>query len=191
MIVLLVIQPVFDNQETKPSLANSELLKNHVYQLSETIPQESDTGNRLELSAQYIYLQLLKYSKNISFQDYDVQGVMYRNIVVDIKGQNQCGLYVVGAHFDTYHDLPGADDNISGVAGLIELLHLFSNVQPLCDIQLVAYTLEEPPYFRSDFMGSYIHAKSLKDKNVNVKAMLSLEMIGYFDDEIGSQEYPL
>ncbi len=190
VVLLLVTQPVFTDQNYRPSLANSEYLKSHVYHLSQTIPQEADDGYRLDVSAEYIFSQLSKYNNNIHYQNFDVQGVTYRNIVVDIKGKTQCGTYVIGAHYDTYDDLPGADDNISGVAGLIELLRLYSKNKPKCDIQIVAYTLEEPPYFRSEYMGSYIHAKSLYDNNIDVKAMLSMEMIGYFNDEIGSQEYP-
>ena len=191
VVLLMVIQPVFTETNIKPSLTLEKNLKDNVYHLSETLPNEVEEGYRLDMSAEYIYSQLSLYNDNVQYQDFDVQDVTYRNVVVAIKGNHECGTYVIGAHFDTYGDLPGADDNISGVAGLIELTRLFSKTQPNCDIQLVAYTLEEPPYFRSEFMGSYIHAKSLNDKNIDVKAMLSLEMIGYFDDEVGSQNYPI
>lgn len=189
--LVLVVQPVFNDTNYKLALANPELLKKEVYHLSQTIPQETDDGFRLDASAEYIFSQLSQYNKNVSYQNFDVQGATYRNIVATIDGEEQCGTYVIGAHYDTYDELPGADDNISGVAGLIELTRLYSKSKPKCDIQIVAYTLEEPPYFRSDYMGSYIHAKSLYDNNIEVKAMFSLEMIGYFNDDMGSQDYPV
>jgi len=189
--LLLVTQPVFTGTNLKPSLSLEKNLKSNVYYLSETLPSEVEEGFRLDESAKYIFSELTQYSPNTRYQDFDVQGVTYRNVVVDIKGEIECGTYVIGAHFDTYGDLPGADDNISGVAGLIELTRLFSKNKPKCDLQMVAYTLEEPPYFRSEYMGSYVHAKSLYDNNIDVKAMLSLEMIGYFSDEAGSQNYPV
>jgi Zn-dependent M28 family amino/carboxypeptidase len=106
---------------------------------------------------------------------------------------------VVGAHYDAAGPYPGADDNASGVAGLIELAHLLGtsvgtsvgktalNTQ----VELVAFTLEEPPYFASSAMGSAVHAQSLRRQRVPVRAMLALEMIGYFSDAPGSQQFPL
>jgi Zn-dependent M28 family amino/carboxypeptidase len=86
--------------------------------------------------------------------------------------------------------LPGADDNASGVAGLLELAPLLSNSEFPIQVELVAYTLEEPPFFRSEAMGSAVHAASLKRQGVVVRAMFSLEMIGYFSDEPSSQKFP-
>ena len=97
---------------------------------------------------------------------------------------------VVGAHYDVCGYQQGADDNASGVAGLLELARLLQNQKLNFRIELVAYTLEEPPFFRTKNMGSYIHAKSLSDAKVNVLGMISLEMIGYFKDEKGTQDYP-
>lgn len=85
----------------------------------------------------------------------------------------------------------GADDNASGVVALLELARQFKNITKEYNIELVAYTLEEPPYFKTQNMGSYIHAKSLKDNNREVLGMISIEMIGYFKDYKKSQDYPL
>ncbi|HZG51707.1 MAG TPA: M28 family peptidase, partial [Pyrinomonadaceae bacterium] len=87
--------------------------------------------------------------------------------------------------------LPGADDNASGVAGLIELAYLLGGTPPAVRVELVAFALEEPPYFRSPFMGSAVHAASLRAQGFAVRAMLSLEMIGYFSDQPDSQHYPV
>lgn len=102
-------------------------------------------------------------------------------------------IMVVGAHFDVCGEQAGADDNASGVAGLLELARLLIEKRPTLKypVNLVAFTLEEPNYYDTEWMGSYVFAKALKDAGVRVRAMLSLEMIGYFSDKEYSQNYPL
>ncbi len=97
---------------------------------------------------------------------------------------------VVGAHYDAAGPYPGADDNASGVAGLIELAHLLGKATLPLRVELVAFTLEEPPHFATFQMGSAVHAASLKKQGVSVRLMVSLEMIGYFSDASGSQGFP-
>src|SRR5262249_47462178 len=97
---------------------------------------------------------------------------------------------VLGAHYDTCGVQPGADDNASGVAAILELARCFQAAPPPIPIELCAYCLEEPPYFRTPDMGSAVHARSLKERGVDVKAMFSLEMLGYYSDRRGSQRYP-
>ena len=99
-------------------------------------------------------------------------------------------LLVVGAHYDTVSTTPGADDNASGVAGLLELARLLAGSPP-SDLRLVAFCPEEPPAFRSSLMGSYVYAAGLKQHKVLLQGMICLEMIGYFVDTAGSQSYPL
>ena len=94
------------------------------------------------------------------------------------------------AHYDTAGAKPGADDNASGVAGLIELAHLLSRASLPMRVELVAFPLEEPPFFRTAYMGSAIHAASLKRQGIAVRVMFSLEMIGYFSDAADSQTFP-
>jgi Zn-dependent M28 family amino/carboxypeptidase len=98
---------------------------------------------------------------------------------------------VVGAHYDAFGPYPAADDNASGVAGLIELAYLLGQHPPALAVELVAFTLEEPPYFRTAEMGSAVHAQSLKAAGVTVRVMFSLEMIGYFSDAPDSQRFPV
>lgn len=190
-LVTLVVQPVMADKEHKKPLAQTDTLKKVVYTLSETLPKKTPVANLLDVKAEYLFNQAKKFHNIVSYQPYDVQGVEYKNVVVKFKGTQSCGTYVIGAHFDTEENLPGADDNSSGSAGLLELVRLFAQNPPKCDVELVFFNLEEPPYFRTEYMGSYIHAKSLKDNNIDVVMMLSLEMIGYFSDEVGSQAYPV
>ncbi len=191
-VLALVTQPVFtssNNHETRTSIEN---LKAHVKMLSQTILAKYSEEENLNQKAAFISAEIAKHTSNFHEQVYAVDGVSYKNIVVTFDGANSdCKTTVIGAHYDTYDYLPGADDNSSGTAGLLELVRLFSNKPPQCDLQLVFYTLEEPPYFRTEHMGSYIHAKSLSDNNIKVNQMISLEMIGYFSDEVGSQAYPV
>ena len=94
---------------------------------------------------------------------------------------------IIGAHYDSFEDTPGADDNASGVAGLLELARLFGIHPPDREIELVAFATEEPPFFRTQQMGSYIHAKNLADSGIELTGVLILEMIGYFTDAPKSQ----
>lgn len=168
-----------------------ENLLKHVKTLSSELPERSDDVDKLDVSAKYILNKFTEYSNDVYLQEYDVWGIPYNNVISNYGNSNCNGLYIIGAHYDAYNGLPGADDNASGVAGLIELARLFSISPTACAVQLVAYALEEPPYFRSEDMGSFYHAKSLSENKVKVELMVALEMIGYFSDEENSQQYPL
>ncbi|HEX2236918.1 MAG TPA: M28 family peptidase, partial [Gammaproteobacteria bacterium] len=123
-------------------------------------------------------------------QPYELNGKTYRNIIASF-GPETDERIVVGAHYDSVAaNVPGADDNASGVAGLIELARLLGQATLPMKIELVAYTLEEGQHFRTQRMGSAVHAHSLKERGVPVRAMLSLEMLGYFTDVPDSQHYP-
>lgn len=188
----LVTQPVTEDNTTEwKGQVDKNLLKKHVKTLSSILPHRSVDVDELNHSAKYIYKELKKYSIDVKYQKYSVMGVNYYNVIATFGPKYIDSLYVVGAHYDSFDGLPGADDNASGVAGIIELARLFSLKAPPVSIQLVAFSLEEPPYFRTDDMGSYVHAKSLHDDSVNVALMISLEMIGYFSEVDHSQKYPV
>jgi len=119
------------------------------------------------------------------------QGNEYKNIMASYNSAKKKRL-IVGAHYDVAGNQPGADDNASAVAGLLETARMVFANKPTLDyrIDFVAYCLEEPPFFGSDSMGSYVHAKSLYDDKVDVVGMICYEMIGYFSDEPNSQPFP-
>lgn len=144
----------------------------------------------LNAVADYISLHFNKYADSVYYQSYIVKGKTYKNVVA-VFGSEHTKTVVVGAHYDVCGDQDGADDNATGTVGLLELAKLLKAKKLNYRIELVAYTLEEPPYFRTDYMGSYIHAKSLKDEQRDVYGMFCLEMIGYFDDAKKSQDYPI
>ncbi len=125
-------------------------------------------------------------------QKWEAEGNEYKNIIASWQKEKKRRL-IIGAHYDVAGDQPGADDNASAVAGLLETARLVSEHHPELDfgIDFVAYCLEEAPFFTTKEMGSYIHAKSLFDSQVDVIGMICYEMIGYFSDEPGSQTFPV
>lgn len=192
VLVFLLMQPTFESRKSvSDGFAKPEKLKQIVKFLSDDLAKHPNPMARLELTRQYIESQFSNLGLESRLQSFEVEGQTYSNVIVDIPSKKDCPLVVIGAHYDTYHNLPGADDNASGVAALIELGGALSRSNKVrCPIQLVAYANEEPPFFRTPGMGSYVHAKSLKDEGIEISFMLSLETLGYFSDEEGSQLYP-
>ncbi|MBI3890821.1 MAG: M20/M25/M40 family metallo-hydrolase [Candidatus Wallbacteria bacterium] len=96
----------------------------------------------------------------------------------------------IGAHYDSVSGSPGADDNASGVAALLELSRALAATPPRRDVRFVAFVNEEPPFFTTDAMGSRVYARAARRRGDRIDAMLSLECLGYYDDRPGSQRYP-
>lgn len=140
----------------------------------------------------YIQDYFLNAGLLVELQKWQVHGQEYVNVIAYYNPGKDSRL-VVGAHYDVCGDQPGADDNASAVAGLLETARQLSLHQPQLDytIELVAYCLEEPPYFGTEHMGSFVHARSLFEAAISVKGMICYEMIGYFSDTPGSQSYPI
>lgn len=170
---------------------DSTLVKKHVVALTKTPKyRNSENVDQLDSIANYIKNDFAKYCDSVSFQEFKVDGKVYKNVIASF-GTELKKRIIVGAHYDVCGAQDGADDNATGTTALLELARLLKGEKLNYRIDLVAYTLEEPPYFRTENMGSYIHAKYLKDKNIDVFGMVSVEMIGYFDDAPDSQNYPL
>jgi len=145
----------------------------------------------LEKACSYISDEFARYGYKPVEQKWEAEGNEYKNIIASYREDKKRRL-IVGAHYDVAGDQEGADDNASAVAGLLETARLISENQPEMDygIDFVAYNLEEAPFFTTEKMGSFIHAKSLYDTGVDVLGMICYEMIGYFSDEPGSQKFP-
>ncbi|WP_426060643.1 M28 family peptidase [Hymenobacter sp. B1770] len=145
----------------------------------------------LNKAADYIKGCFEKLRGKVSEQAFTADGRRYRNIIASF-GPPEAERIIVGAHYDVCGDQPGADDNASAVAGLLETARLLHLKNPVLKhrIDFVAYPNEEPPYFATEHMGSAVHAKALHANKVKVRAMLCYEMIGYFSDEPGSQHFP-
>ena len=170
--------------------ADPTALSRHITYLS-SLSRHHENPAGLDTAAAYIKAQIEQYGLPCAYQNYSVNAQTYRNVVCTLN-PDKSDTVIVGAHYDSYRDLPGADDNASGTAGVIELARLLKAQEASLpqQLELVAYTLEEPPFFRSEHMGSAVHAQSLSMRPVNVKAVVILEMIGYYSDE-AVQDYPL
>ena len=185
----------YDNQDIAlkdyPRLSDTTRLKNDLLTITKTPkPRTYRHPDILDNVAAYIKTELEKCTPSVSEQSYTADERSFKNIIASF-GKTNGERIIVGAHYDVCGDQDGADDNASGIAGLLELARLLKDKPLKYRIDLVAYTLEEPPYFRTENMGSYVHAKYLKDNNIPVKGMVCLEMIGYYSEEKGSQTYPL
>lgn len=146
----------------------------------------------LEQAGDYICEQWRAAHFEVFERAFEYGGNSYRNFSV-FYGPEDAPRLVVGAHYDVCGSTPGADDNGSGVSAILELARLLERERPELShrVELVAYTLEEPPFFRTPQMGSAVHATALKAAGVKVKAMISVEMIGYYSDLPGSQSFPI
>jgi Zn-dependent M28 family amino/carboxypeptidase len=144
----------------------------------------------LNAAADYIRSEFQRAGARVDEQQYTVAGRTFRNVIAQY-GPESGELVIVGAHYDTAGGLPGADDNASGVAVLLELAHALNGASLKRPVHLVAFTNEEPPFFRGEHMGSFVHAKSLRERGAKVKGMICLEMVGYYAEEKGTQKYPI
>jgi len=160
--------------------------------LADTIgPRTLQSPVSLNAAADFITKSFESSGHPVMFHSYEVQGVTVRNIIAERRGNDELDrVLIVGAHYDTAKGTPGADDNASGVAVLLELARLHAKTPFSKTVRFVAFTLEEPPFFRSRHMGSRVYARSLKAKGERVDAMISLEMVGYYSNEEGSQSFP-
>ncbi len=183
--------------ETLPALMPSEKqlaarLRKHVEELALGIGvRHAERGDSLRRSAKYCTSQFIQRDFDVEIESFDFQGVSQQIVVAEITGRRKPKeVIVIGAHYDTVLGSPGADDNASGVAALIEIASLLKDVPMDKTVRFVAFPNEE--YHGEDWrnMGSYHHAKRSHDRGDQLVGMISLEMLGYFSNEIGSQKYP-
>ncbi len=193
---LLLRNPVLENNKVDRIFVgpSPEVLKAHVELLSSE-SRNFKTERLLEL-ADYIQKQFISIDISTEMQSFLVDNREYKNVRAFVGSKQAPHRIVIGAHYDAFGETPGADDNASGVAGLIELARMLSTLylalpqsKDVC-FEFVAYTLEEPPFFRTDKMGSAVHAEALLNEGISPKLMVSLEMIGFFTDEENSQKFP-
>lgn len=198
---LFLRQPLLFAGPAFPAAAVPARLERDVRLLSTTFaPRAADNRANLDRAADHIKAELAAAGGAVTEQAYrftefdrsnkKVELGPFRNIVAAF-GPETAERVVVGAHYDAYGPFPGADDNASGTAGLLELGRLLGKASLPMRVELVAYSTEEPPYFATPHMGSAVHAAALAKAGAGVRAMISLEMIGYFSDEPGSQGYPV
>lgn len=159
--------------------ALAERLRRHVFELA-----KDQRNVDLERAARYIEQAFAAHGLSPAAHHFRSAGRPVRNIEVSASEAS----VVVGAHYDTVPGSPGADDNASAVAALIELAGLLGKEH--LPIRFVAFANEEEPHFMGPDMGSWVSAKRSRDRGEKLCAMLSLEMLGYYSDRPGSQRYP-
>ncbi len=174
-------------------MEDAEYLKEVVTVLSRRIGTRSWRDlDRLREAADYISDQFASFGYAVSRQSFRFRGSDYDNIIVESAGAvSPEKILVVGAHYDSVSTTPGADDNGSGIAGLLGIAKTLAHADTPLTVRFVAFCLEEPPAYRSRNMGSYHYARSLAEKGEQIEGMICLEMIGFFSDRKGSQHYPL
>lgn len=187
---LVIAQPSFHSQRRSAATVQPAKLRGHVEVLAQQFgPRDWEHTEDLDRCADYLAEQFRQAGATVEFQPFRVQHRQYRNVIARF-GVGKGNKVVVGAHYDACDALPGADDNASGVAALIELAGLLGSTPPNHEVELVAYVLEEPPFFATPSMGSAVHAKRLAAQHDKIRGVIVLEMVGYFRDDWGSQSYP-
>jgi Zn-dependent M28 family amino/carboxypeptidase len=145
----------------------------------------------LEAAEDYIRKCWQAQGYEVGAQRYTVDGISCANLEVNRRGSApDAGLLLLGAHYDSVTGSPGADDNASGVAALLEIGRLFCTEQPTQTVRLVAFVNEEPPYFYTRRQGSMVYARAARHRGDDIRLMVSLEMLGCYSVQPGSQRYP-
>ena len=170
----------------------ADRLRHHVRKLAGEIGERNVwRPEALRAAADFIRGEFVGLGFEVALQSYRAYEVDCENLEVAIPGRSESGgIIVVGAHYDTVAGSPGADDNASGVAGLIEIARLLRAQAMSRTVKLVAFVNEEAPFFYFGEMGSKVYARAARRRGDDIRAMLSLEMLGCYSDAPGSQAYP-
>lgn len=175
---------------SRDELALRDELKADVQKLAGEIGERNvQHYAELQAAAAFIEQSLGSTGLQVRRDGYDVHGKLCENLEVEIPGRSK-EILVVGAHYDSVFGSPGANDNGSGVAALLALARRFARKPAAQTLRFVAFANEEPGYFQTELMGSAVYASRCKAGGENVTAMISLETIGYYSNEPGSQTYP-
>ena len=167
-------------------------LRAHVEMLAATIGERNLWSyGALEQAAQYNSTRLTAAGYTPRRQTFELAKLPLSNIEAVLEGSTRgAEIVVVGAHYDTVVGCPGANDNATGVAAVLELAQRFSGRRQPRAIRFVAFVNEEPPFFQTEHMGSAVYVNALRSGDERVAGMLSLETMGYYSEERGSQRYP-
>lgn len=182
------LPPLTEEQE-----ALRDDLRRMVVTLAETIGGRTIDTSGLAASADFIAEELGRAGLEPLRQEFVVDRRTCANLIAEVPGDTHPReVIVVGAHYDSCGPLPAANDNASGVAATLALARAFAarHDRPARTVRFVFFANEEPPYFQTNFMGSLVYARLCRDRGDRIAAMLSLETIGYYSDEPGSQKYP-
>jgi Zn-dependent M28 family amino/carboxypeptidase len=167
-------------------------LQMHVERLAGDIGERNVFApEALQRAATYIEDEWGTMGYDVERLEYDVSGIRCANLVTTRKGTaRHSEILLLGAHYDSVLGSPGANDNASGVAALLEIARMFHAVEPVLTVRFVAFVNEEPPFFWSRQQGSMVYAEAARRRGDDIRLMASLETIGCYSDQPGSQSYP-
>ncbi|HEX4738912.1 MAG TPA: M28 family peptidase [Allosphingosinicella sp.] len=168
-------------------------LRTHVETIASK-PHNVGHPEALDEAARYLEAQLLRLGYPVHRQSFAAGGTTVRNIEVVVEPADaRAPTIVVGGHYDSVGEAPGANDNGTGAAAVVELARALADLRhrSAIRIRLVLFVNEEPPFFKTDRMGSLVYARALKRTGEPVLGMLSLETLGFYSDRPDSQHYPL
>jgi Zn-dependent M28 family amino/carboxypeptidase len=172
--------------------ACAKRLKRHVEELTKIGERRAKTAGSLKRAEEYLFLELRHAGFYPDEQRFGVRGDQFQNIQVEVAGlSSPKEILVVGAHYDTARRTPGADDNASGCAILIELARALRGNPGPRTVRLVLFSLGESPHLGSEEMGSRAWLRASEQRGEKIAAMLSLDSLGIYSDAPGSQHYPL
>ncbi|MDD5558427.1 M28 family metallopeptidase [Candidatus Methylomirabilis sp.] len=171
---------------------SSQRLRAHVERLAGEIGERNvSRPEALRAAADYIEAEWHCQGYQVIPHWYDLSGTQWANLEVSRPGSARPGeILLIGAHYDSVMGSPGANDNASGVAALLELSRLFTDITPALTVRFVAFVNEEPPFFFTRRQGSVVYAKAARARGDVIRLMVSLETIGCYCDKTGSQRYP-
>ena len=167
-------------------------LQSYVVTLASEIGERNMFRYRhLVRAADFIGTTLGESGYEVRRQRYEVRGQISENLEAELTGTERPNeIVVIGAHYDSVRGSPGANDNATGVAAMLALARAFAKTQTPRTLRFLAFANEEPPFFQTRHMGSRVYAKRSHNRGENIIVMISLETIGYYVDEPGSQSYP-
>jgi Zn-dependent M28 family amino/carboxypeptidase len=169
-----------------------ENLKRHVQVLAADIGERNTfKPQALHLAEEYIAQVWKAQGYEVVRQEYPLKGDRWANLEITRAGRaKEAPFLLIGAHYDSVIGSPGANDNGTGVAALLEISRAFAAIEPHASVRFVAFVNEEPPYFQTSSMGSRIYAQKARDRRDKIRVMASLETIGYYSDAPASQKFP-
>ncbi|MFB3926085.1 MAG: M20/M25/M40 family metallo-hydrolase [Syntrophales bacterium] len=193
-IIKIRISPSISRPAPSPLRSGAAIdLYRHVETLSVKIGSRSVFEYaQIDAAKEYIETVLRDSGIPYSLQTYSFEGKTYSNVIVTIAGKIRSAEVVIfGAHYDSVLGTPGADDNASGVSILLEMCRALRSFSPGRTLKLVFFALEEHPIFHTENMGSYVYAAWARESTEDIRAMVALEMLGYYSDVKGAQSFPL
>jgi Peptidase family M28 len=176
---------------TQSQKESSQRLQDYVWRLAGEIDERNYGEPKAYNKAADLIADAFQQNSLVPYEEQLGDKLQYRNIIAEHYGTSLPDeIIVIGAHYDTVWMSPGADDNASGVAVMLELARQLKSKKLARTIRFIAFANEEHPHYFTNNMGSLFHAKKAYDRGDNIKAMISLEMLGYYSDESNSQSYP-